>query len=199
MICMCLNRNRTIDVVFHLPTHRLLLNSTLCSLTAFSCASSSVCSTQLAPFLPTNRICRMASSMDMPRTKQAMNHIFSGLYLKFVIWWQTNWNQKCIAINKIELKRQGKRCVCVWILPLAEAPLPPSVVDRFCHCISGNPLARLCSALHWCANSNWPRNCWKAMQSVRTLSQFHGKSTTFSAFVTDVRLCGVLTVKERKE
>lgn len=75
----------------YLPTHKLLLNSTLCSLTAFSCASRSVSIMCTAPFLAKNRNCRTASSIVMPRMRDAMYHIFSGLYLIFVFWWQTNW------------------------------------------------------------------------------------------------------------
>lgn len=72
------------------PTHKLLLNSTLWSLTAFSWASNSVSNIETAPFFATNRSWRIASSIVIPRIKQAMYHIFSGLYLILAFWWQMN-------------------------------------------------------------------------------------------------------------
>lgn len=76
----------------NLPTHKLLLNSTLFSLTAICCASKIVSRTETAPFFSTKFSCRSASSTVRPRTMLAIYHIFHGLYLMFAIWWHTNWN-----------------------------------------------------------------------------------------------------------
>lgn len=79
----------TIIVLRYIPTHKLLLNSTLCSFTANSCASKMVSLTKIAPFLWMKLSCFIASSTVMPLTNDAMYHSFSGLYLKLVFWWQT--------------------------------------------------------------------------------------------------------------
>lgn len=81
------------------PTHRLLLNSTLWFLTAISCASKRACFISPAPFFSTKLSCFSASSIDMPRMKDAQYHIFLGLYLMFSLTWHTNWNRAlCISL-----------------------------------------------------------------------------------------------------
>lgn len=75
----------------YLQTHKLLLNSTLWCLTAISWASSRASRTATAPFLCTNCSWWIASSIFIPRTKQATYHILLGLYFMFCFTWHTYW------------------------------------------------------------------------------------------------------------
>ncbi len=67
------------------------LNSTPCSLTAMSCASSSTSLAALAPLalFSANWSCLFASPTDMPRTREATSRIFLGEYLMCARMWQT--------------------------------------------------------------------------------------------------------------